>query len=319
MANFKIRKSGSDLHTLKEYNTYGNGAYNAFHPEYAPKSVGGTMSGVSNKESKGNCTWYVGGRYQEMHGVRLPYEKRIGNAGDWVVDTQTPSVGAIAVFTDSQYGHVGSVEEIDGNRVILSESAYSERGNDFLFKYGRTVEDVCNVWGMKLKGYINPPKPVEPTTKWKVGDLVEYSTLYPNSTSNELAPIKKVNHLWRGVGYIKEVRPSHRNHYVVSQEKGGETTGAIREYNIFRVNQSDMLDGLRDVNKEVKLNAFGQNAFRYTNITFSQIFKNKNGDETLPLGDGKGQVAWVHEWATNPYEVWKDNALWGYVRPENTY
>lgn len=67
-----------------------------------------------------------------------------------------------------------------------------------------------------------------------------------------------------------------------------------------------------------KLNVFGQNVFRFSVIEFTQIFKTKNGTETIPLENGKGSVAWVNENALNPYEVWKNNKFWGYVRPENT-
>lgn len=324
MTNFKIRKTGNDLSSIAYYNTYGGGAYNAFHPEYAPKSVNGTMSGVSYKDSKGNCTWYVFGRYQEVHGIRLPYAKRTGNAGQWAVDTSSPSVGAIVVFTDSGSGHVAFVEKIEGGNIIVSESAYSTRGNDFLFKYGRTVDEICRVWGMKVKGYINPPNAsssydeVPTKLKWGVGNLLEFIVLYSSSESENLTPIKKVNHLWRGFGYVTQVRPNSINPYVVSLTKGGTPIGAVRQEHVFRVDAEDTLQGVQNASGEPDLNVFGQNVFRFSNISFTQIFKDKTGSERLPLEDGKGTVAWVHEWAQNPYEVWKNNKLWGYVRPENT-
>lgn len=166
MANFKIRKSGNDLKDLKVYN---NGDWNAskndyinnaFFPEYAPKSVGGSMSGVSHPNAKGNCTWYAFGRYLEVFGVRpdkpqmRPDAKYWGTKGEKL--SPTPQIGGIVVFGDNSYGHVAFIEDIVGNDVILSESSYSTRGNDFLFKYGRTVEQVKKEWNMTVLRYIAP-------------------------------------------------------------------------------------------------------------------------------------------------------------------
>ena len=155
--DYIIRKDGSDLHALPFYNSYQDGLFNPLFPEYAPKSVGGTMSDVRNHDAKGNCTWYAFGRLQEVSGYRVPLEQRRGNAKDWIVDTYTAVEGSIVVFVDGGYGHVAFVEKIANGHIYVSESAYSERGNDFLFKYGRTVEQICNEWGMSVKGYITSP------------------------------------------------------------------------------------------------------------------------------------------------------------------
>lgn len=158
MMQFVVRKNADDIASIPFYNTYGNGAYNALHDEYAPHFVQGTMSGLLNRSAKGNCTWWVLGRMQETSGHRIPLERRRGNAKDWLVDSQTPQVGAAVVFTDAGYGHIAFIEKIVGDDIFISESAYSERGNDFLFKYGRTVAQVCYEWGMEVKGYISPPE-----------------------------------------------------------------------------------------------------------------------------------------------------------------
>lgn len=163
MANFKVRKTGDDLKNIEIYNSYKDGKNSPFFPEYAPKSVGGTMSGVPNKDAKGNCTWYAFGRYQEVHGVRPEYPKMRKNAKLWGTDgeklSEGPEVGGIVVFGDAGYGHVSFIEKIENGNVYLSESAYSERGNDFLFKYGRTIDQVKREWGMTVERYIAPAKP----------------------------------------------------------------------------------------------------------------------------------------------------------------
>lgn len=167
LKQFNIRKTGDDLATNKDYNAWNPTVRsNPFFPEYAPKSVGGTMSGPRNKDSEGNCTWYARGRVAEVWGEYIPRPHLIYNANQWLNTgfrkSDKPSVGAVAVFDDGKYGHVAFVEKIDkkGN-VIVSESSYSERGNDFLFKYGRTVEDIKKAWGMRLLGYIPAPMALE--------------------------------------------------------------------------------------------------------------------------------------------------------------
>lgn len=252
MLKFKTRQTGLDLHQSPLYNSYLEGKYNAFFPEYAPKSVGGTFSAsdIINKESKGNCTWYVFGRYQEVFGVRLPFEKRQLHAGNWAVDSQTPQIGSIVVFTDSQYGHVAFVEDIVNGKVILSESSYSTRGNDFLHIYGRSVDEVCRVWGMRIKGYINPAEPCVsynedlPVLDYKVGDLLEISTIYENHHLESTKSVSKVNHLGRGAVYVIKLYPKDNNPYAVSYTKGGEQVGGVRGSNVYRINQADILSGM---------------------------------------------------------------------------
>ena len=163
MNKFKVRKTGNDLASKAIYNSFKDGKFSPFFPEYAPKSVGGTMSGVRNKNSKGNCTWYAFGRYQEVHNMRPSYPKMGKNAKLWGTDgeklSKGPEVGGIVVFGDSGYGHVAFIEKIQDGKVYLSESAYSENGNDFLFKYGRTIEQVKKEWNMTVLRYIAPGKP----------------------------------------------------------------------------------------------------------------------------------------------------------------
>lgn len=166
LKRFKIRKSGSDLKNLPMYNAWNaTKRSNPMFPEFAPKSVGGTASGFKFKETEGNCTWYAHGRAVEVWGEVIAYPHMVRNANLWLSTgfrkSDKPTVGSIVVFDDGNYGHVAFVEKIEGNKVIVSESSYSERGNDFLFKYGRTVDEICKMWGMKVLGYIPAPMALE--------------------------------------------------------------------------------------------------------------------------------------------------------------
>lgn len=81
----------------------------------------------------------------------------------------------------------------------------------------------------------------DPKLQWKVGDLLEYSYLYANETSDKKIPLPYVNKLGRGYGYITELNPKDVNPYVVSKTQGGSPIGAVKPVNIYRVNNSDIL------------------------------------------------------------------------------
>lgn len=74
-----------------------------------------------------------------------------------------PEFGGIVVFGDPGYGHVAFIEKIVDGVAYLSESSYSTRGNDFLFKYGRTIDQVCREWNMTVLRYLAP---FEPSTSY---------------------------------------------------------------------------------------------------------------------------------------------------------
>jgi hypothetical protein len=316
MNKFKVRKTGADLHSLPFYNSYQDGLYNALFPEYAPLSVGGTMSDLDYKNAKGNCTWYAFGRQQEATGYRIPLDRRRGNAKDWLVDSSTPKVGSVVVFVDNGFGHVAFVEKIENGKVYVSESAYSERGNDFLFKYGRTVSEICQVWDMTVKGYMLPAGEftsydgVQGELKAENGIFTATSIDGSNIRKSPSLSAERVNGLPKGeeiayTGYVDNdgIRWVQTDKGYIARKK---------------LDDSEFFGDARFADEQPRLNAFGQNVFRYSVIEFTQIFKTKNGTETLPLENGKGSVAWVDESARNPYEVWKNNKFWGYVRPENT-
>lgn len=154
---FRIRKNGDDLHSNHYYNKW-NGEFNPFFPEFAPQSVGGDI------KEKGNCTWYASGRYSEVFGEMPKRPFMRPNAYLWGTNGEKLSdkaeEGGVVVFGDDGYGHVAFIEKVENGVAYLSESSYSTKGNDFLFKYGRTIDQVCNEWGMRVLRYIAPLRKV---------------------------------------------------------------------------------------------------------------------------------------------------------------
>lgn len=82
----------------------------------------------------GQCTWYA---YERRTQLNLPASTSFGNAGQWAYNataqgyivTNTPTEGAIIVFSpgqygaDGYYGHVGIVETVnDDGSILISES-----------------------------------------------------------------------------------------------------------------------------------------------------------------------------------------------------
>lgn len=175
----KIRKHGNDFNQISAYNyvkveggtsVSGNGLF----PEWAPSSIigqevieGKVYDRVGHiKPQKGNCTWYALGRYMEVHQLFVPFPHLRRNANQWLSTgykvSNTPEVGGIVVFEDGKYGHVAFIEKIENGKVIVSESSYSSKtANNWLFKYGRTADQICREWGMKIKGYIAPATMVD--------------------------------------------------------------------------------------------------------------------------------------------------------------
>lgn len=170
----KIRKHGNDFNRLPEYSSVKvvggvSKAGNGLFPEWAPSSISGQeivdgkpYNRVGHlKTYKGNCTWYALGRYMEVHGLFVEFPHMRRNANQWLSTgykvSKKPEAGGIVVFEDGRMGHVAFIEKIENGKAILSESSYSSKAaNNWLFKYGRTIEDVQAQWGMKVKGYIAP-------------------------------------------------------------------------------------------------------------------------------------------------------------------
>lgn len=83
----------------------------------------------ANSYAYGFCTWYAASRRPDIPG-------NWGNAGTWLYSAQNagretnsePRIGAIIVTYESWYGHVGYVENIEGDKVTISEMNFSGWG-----------------------------------------------------------------------------------------------------------------------------------------------------------------------------------------------
>lgn len=89
-------------------------------------------AGTGNTFPYGACTWYADQRYHELHGAYVPWR---GNAYAWPQGayaygwrvSSAPSVGSIIALQSgvqgaSGMGHVGIVEQIEGNGNIVASS-----------------------------------------------------------------------------------------------------------------------------------------------------------------------------------------------------
>jgi len=87
---------------------------------------------AGNRYSAGNCTWYA---YERRVQLGRPVGGMWGNAYSWVsaarssgylVD-QNPTPGAVVQTSGGGggYGHVGVVERIEGNKIIISDMNYA--------------------------------------------------------------------------------------------------------------------------------------------------------------------------------------------------
>jgi surface antigen len=119
---------------FREGNIFWNGGY-------APASTNPSSTNLGN--AKGNCTWYVNGRLQELGYSAATLNKLSGNAQDWdnlasaagITISSTPTVGSIAQW---ESGHVAVVEKVNTDGTItISESSYSPSSGsaaDYLYK-----------------------------------------------------------------------------------------------------------------------------------------------------------------------------------------
>lgn len=112
----------------------------------------------------GQCTWFTYGRVIEKLGITLPSEF-YGNAIDWWYANARdgvysygaePRANSIAVWSGGSkgYGHVGFVEQVEGNTVYLNEGNFNVRG-----AYDGSVKAMSKAQmqdrgNLFLKGYI---------------------------------------------------------------------------------------------------------------------------------------------------------------------
>jgi len=85
-----------------------------------PEAVSGTMGEVLGTTGSyiGQCVTYVKRFYPEIR----------GNAIDIQPNTDTPSIGALVLTTESYFGHVALISDIQNGNLILSESNYNWDG-----------------------------------------------------------------------------------------------------------------------------------------------------------------------------------------------
>ncbi|MHC6180535.1 SH3 domain-containing protein [Clostridium sp. JNZ X4-2] len=112
----------------------------------------------------GQCTWFTYGRVLEKLGISLPSEF-YGNAVDWWYANakdniysygSEPKANSIIVWGGGSvgYGHVGFVEEVDGDTVYFNEGNFNIRGNYDGNIKSLSKEAIKNRGNLYLKGYI---------------------------------------------------------------------------------------------------------------------------------------------------------------------
>ncbi len=106
---------------------------------YAPLKEG------SHTFYAGQCTRYVASK------KTIPWG---GNAGEWLTNaaaegyqtSKTPKAGAVIVTNESSTGHVGIVESIKGDKMVISEMNYEG--------WGKVTKREIPLDSSKIKGYI---------------------------------------------------------------------------------------------------------------------------------------------------------------------
>lgn len=112
----------------------------------------------------GQCTWFTYGRVLEKLGIALPSEF-YGNAVDWWYANakdnvysygSEPKANSIIVWGGGSvgYGHVGFVEEVDGDTIYFNEGNFSVRGSYDGNIKTISKEAIKNRGNLYLKGYI---------------------------------------------------------------------------------------------------------------------------------------------------------------------
>jgi surface antigen len=113
-------------------------AESAMHAQQAPlvlmRAQAIETGGVANAFPYGACTWYADQRYHALHGTYVPWTNN-ANAWQWPQRADeygwrvspTPQVGSIMVLQSgvqgaSWLGHVGVVEQLEGNGSVIASS-----------------------------------------------------------------------------------------------------------------------------------------------------------------------------------------------------
>lgn len=108
-----------------------------------------------------NCTAYAWGRVYEL--LKKKPKLCTGNARDWYDYNKAngiypcgnePRLGAVACFDNEYGGHVAVVEDIDGETITFSNSAYN--GKNFYLSYADIDDTNPGQDGWSFQGYIYP-------------------------------------------------------------------------------------------------------------------------------------------------------------------
>ena len=111
---------------------YGSSSYGNMSGSIISRSYGFPGPSSGNRYSAGNCTWYA---YERRMQLGRPIGGLWGNAKSWADGAlaagysvgSTPAVGAVIQTSGGGggYGHVGVVERIEGDDMIVSDMNYA--------------------------------------------------------------------------------------------------------------------------------------------------------------------------------------------------
>ncbi len=156
-----------------------------------------------------NCVGYCYGRYLEFWGLTKAPLPTV-NAKEWYAVAKangfkcstTPSVGSVACFRGTTYGHVAFVEEIKSNGdLMLSESNWSHQ----LFRNVTVTKSSGYRYStsLKLVGFIanpNPPKVTKPAEKAPAKTTPAKTTTVKKYTTGEYRVNTNVLNVRKGPG-----------------------------------------------------------------------------------------------------------------------
>jgi surface antigen len=99
-------------------------------PDFVPPLQTVIQARRGNTYARGHCTWYA---YERRRELGLPVSNTWGHAATWAIRAQaqgfsvgtTPAVGAIIQNRGGPFGHVGIVERVYQDRIIISEMNFA--------------------------------------------------------------------------------------------------------------------------------------------------------------------------------------------------
>ncbi|MBI4185588.1 CHAP domain-containing protein [Candidatus Berkelbacteria bacterium] len=106
-----------------------------------------TVSSADNSYPYGYCTWWAKSK-------RLDLPNQLGNARNWLGNAQrlglptgpTPQAGAVVVTSESSLGHVGYVEAVEGDEIIVSDMN--------MIGWGKISKRRMSAHALVIRGYI---------------------------------------------------------------------------------------------------------------------------------------------------------------------